>query len=264
MSPDVSRTALLTIRVPEFHRQRTNGSHAGRCFVENPESVPARIEPLWSPAIRALGAPLLAERPRARMTTRASLDSSRVERRRHGHPCDGLAARQAASPAAQWYRRRLDAVRDRSDRRTCTRRSRTYAPLEILNEVPATFRDRGNLSLQRGGQGVELPGRQAEVNEERALEICERLVGSEPGEQGSLRATVQIGVGCQHSLSIRRSRQPGFIRSSHHLCMSPPLNGMNASAAFSTPAVARPSPRSARAALGSGPTGGHIPGRRTP
>src|SRR2546426_12620130 len=76
---DVSRTVLLTIRVPGSHRQRTSGSLAGPCPVDCPESVPAGIG-TDAPAVRALEAPLLAARSRARTPPRASLVSSRVSR----------------------------------------------------------------------------------------------------------------------------------------------------------------------------------------
>src|SRR2546422_8253813 len=110
---DVSRTVLLTIRVPGSHRQRTSGSLAGPCPVDCPGPVPARIG-TDAPAVRALEAPLLAARPRARTPPRVSLDSSRVEERRRGRPVGGSAARPTAYPAARWHRRRLDAVRDRT------------------------------------------------------------------------------------------------------------------------------------------------------
>jgi len=51
VSPDASRTVLLAIRVPEFHRQMEqttrwcDGSHAEPRSVEIPEPVPARIGP---------------------------------------------------------------------------------------------------------------------------------------------------------------------------------------------------------------------------
>src|SRR2546426_4800265 len=110
---DVSRTVLLTIRVPGSQRQRTSGSLAGPCPVDCPGPVPARIGP-EGPPVRALEAPLLAARPRARTPTRASLDSSRVEERRRGRPVGGSAGRPAASPPAQWHRGPLEALRQRT------------------------------------------------------------------------------------------------------------------------------------------------------
>jgi len=75
---------LLTIRVPEFHRQMEQttrwcgGSQARPRSVEILEPVPARIGPRGGPAVHALEAPLPAARPAARTPTHASPDSARV------------------------------------------------------------------------------------------------------------------------------------------------------------------------------------------